>query len=898
MKSLKVFIIPFLFLLISTTDYHGMLFDINGEYLTGDFTFNESKLPLDLNPFTSNQLRPKKFTPDMLIKKINITLKIEYENIIHLKITDSNNPDRWEVPEELLDKQYRFNLHKNTKSKPSTDSFYNLVFTNDTDFFSFELRDENGKNFYTFSKEMFLFSDRYINFESILSTNDIYGFGERGHELKLNEGVYTIWPNDTGGIKEDDGKGGLNGYSHQPIGLHRTNIENVWMGFIFLNSNNQDVVIKYNNDGTTSLQHRTIGGVIDYYIIVGKSPIEVVQNIYKIIGPPFDPPYWSLGHHQCRYGYNNIETLNSTYINYTENEIPVDVMWVDIDSYDNYQIFSINETTFKGLGKFVKNIKDKYYTRFIPIIDIGIGNTTGDKYLNVARDLNCFIKSNYTKKELFLEVWPGATAFPDYLNPNTTILWEYGLKEYWDKVSFDGIWYDMNEIACLSRELPCVGEIADKCDKKDNFYYYEDLPYLPGYNEKIGRTNMAAGTINENAILYGPDERKYAIYNTKPILSYMQGKMTYNFLRKKLNFRPFIITRSATMGSGKHNGHWLGDNYSNYKSMRNSVDGIFQFMIYGITMTGDDICGFFDDGNSTLCNRWYNLGAFYPFCRNHNFNLSPDHYPWSFDEITLNNIRSAINSRYRILRYLYSHLFAAHLNEKVGLFNPVFFYYPNDPESYKNMNDKVMIGEAFILFPVFTDDTSNITRTFPPGRWHYFPSGKVLLNEGDDRNISLSGRLDIIHLYMKSGVIIPYQDTFKKYIPTSQKLREEPLNLLINPDENNKAKGLIIIDNDEVNTIENNEFMRFDLDYDNGKLNVKMTKGEKFTYFFTDNEIALIEIIGGKKYTSCKITVNIPGKDSITKSMIYEAENDKFTADFERSIKIDEIDNVEFNFNN
>ena len=124
------------------------------------------------------------------------------------------------------------------------------------------------------------------------------------------------------------------------------------------------------------------------------------------------------------------------------------------------------------------------------------------------------------------------------------------------------------------------------------------------------------------------------------------------------------------------------------------------------------------------------------------------------------------------------------------------------------------------------------------------------------------------------------------------------MNLLINPDENNKAKGLIIIDNDEVNTIENNEFMRFDLDYDNGKLNVKMTKGEKFTYFFTDNEIALIEIIGGKKYTSCKITVNIPGKDSITKSMIYEAENDKFTADFERSIKIDEIDNVEFNFNN
>ena len=40
------------------------------------------------------------------------------------------------------------------------------------------------------------------------------------------------------------------------------------------------------------------------------------------------------------------------------------------------------------------------------------------------------MKSNYTKKELFLEVWPGATAFPDYFNPNATFFWEYGLLNY------------------------------------------------------------------------------------------------------------------------------------------------------------------------------------------------------------------------------------------------------------------------------------------------------------------------------------------------------------------------------------------------------------------------------------------------------------------------------------
>ena len=226
MKYILFLILPSI--LISSTDYHGNLYDFNGNYLSGDFTFDETKLPLNTSKFNSFQLRHPESLNDMLIKKININLKIEYENIIHIKITDPNNPDRWEVPEDLVDKKYRFNLYKNIKSTPSPDSFYSLNFSNTTDIFSFDLVDKNNSIFYSFSQEIFLFTDRFINFESILTTNDIYGFGERGHELKLTDGVYTIWPNDTGGIREDLGIGGKNGYSHQPVGLHKTKIENIW----------------------------------------------------------------------------------------------------------------------------------------------------------------------------------------------------------------------------------------------------------------------------------------------------------------------------------------------------------------------------------------------------------------------------------------------------------------------------------------------------------------------------------------------------------------------------------------------------------------------------------------------------------------------------------------------
>lgn len=88
--------------------------------------------------------------------------------------------------------------------------------------------------------------------------------------------------------------------------------------------------------------------------------------------------------------------------------------------------------------------------------------------------------------------------------------------------------------------------------------------------------------------------------------------------------------------------------------------------MFGIPVSGADICGFNGNTNPELCARWTVVGAFSPFARNHNNWGGTPQEPYVFANDVyeegvsyLDIMRGAIRTRYHMVRYYYTQLYLA-----------------------------------------------------------------------------------------------------------------------------------------------------------------------------------------------------------------------------------------------
>lgn len=127
-----------------------------------------------------------------------------------------------------------------------------------------------------------------------------------GSELKLENGVYSLWARDAADPVEDGKLPGKNYYGTHPFYQGRSH-DDKWFGVFTNFAGAQDWwIYNYAIAGDVDVRMYGIGGVADFYVMFADTPEQVTVLNQEIVGKPVLVPQWSLGWSQSRWGYKDI----------------------------------------------------------------------------------------------------------------------------------------------------------------------------------------------------------------------------------------------------------------------------------------------------------------------------------------------------------------------------------------------------------------------------------------------------------------------------------------------------------------------------------------------------------------------------------------------------------------
>ncbi|KAI8022384.1 Alpha-xylosidase 1 [Camellia lanceoleosa] len=745
------------------------------------------------------------YGPD--IPHLQLHVKHETDNRLRVHITDAEK-QRWEVPYTLLPRDQptpsKQTIGRSRKNPVTASEFSGseLIFSYTADPFAFSVkRKSNGQTLFNSSSDQsdpygdLVFKDQYLEISTKLPEDaSLYGLGEntQPHGIKLYPNdPYTLYTLDVSAINLNTDL-----YGSHPVYMDLRNVggEAYAHGVLLMNSNGMDVFYRGG-----SLTYKVIGGILDFYFFSGPSPLDVVDQYTALIGRPAPMPYWALGFHQCRWGYHNLSVVEDVVENYKKAKIPLDVIWNDDDHMDSHKDFTLSSANYPRpkLLAFLEKIHSQGM-KYIVLIDPGIAvnSSYGVYQRGIADDV--FIK--YEGKPYLAQVWPGAVNFPDYLNPKTVDWWVDEIKRFHELVPVDGLWIDMNEASNFCSGL-CTIPKGKQCPtgsgpgwiccldcKNITKTRWDEPPYkinASGLQVPIGYKTIATSAVHYNGVLE---------YDAHSLYGFSETIATHKALQGLEGKRPFILSRSTFVGSGHYAAHWTGDNQGTWNDLKYSISTMLNFGIFGVPMVGSDICGFYPAPTEELCNRWIEVGAFYPFSRDHANFYSPRQELYQWDSVA-ESARNALGMRYKLLPYLYTLNYEAHISG-APIARPLFFSFPNLTEVY-GLSTQFLLGSSVMVSPVLDEGKSEVKALFPPGTWYNLFDMTQAITSMESHYITLDAPLHVVNVHLYQNTILPMQQGGM----ISKEARMTPFSLIVTfpaGAADAEAKGNLFLDDDEL----------------------------------------------------------------------------------------------------
>ena len=199
--------------------------------------------------------------------------------------------------------------------------------------------------------------------KKIEADEHFYGFGERTGLLDQRSQLRTNWTEDA--VDYDV----LTDKLYQAIPFFIALRPQLGYG-IFLNTTNwSQFDLGAAQPGIWQMQAQS--SELDYYIIYGPQPAQILTTYTQLTGRMPLPPKWSLGYQQCRWSYESQDIVRKLAAEFRTRQIPCDVIHLDIDYMKGYRVFTWCPKRFAEPKQLLDDLKQEGFN-VVTIVDPGV----------------------------------------------------------------------------------------------------------------------------------------------------------------------------------------------------------------------------------------------------------------------------------------------------------------------------------------------------------------------------------------------------------------------------------------------------------------------------------------------------------------------------------------------
>ncbi len=502
---------------------------------------------------------------------------------------------------------------------------------------------------------------RYIHEQLALGVGEtVYGLGERFTPFVKNGQVVDMWNADGGTSSE---------LSYKNVPFYLTN-----RGYGVFVNHPERVSFEVASEKVERVQFSVPGETLDYLIIYGPTPREVLARYTALTGRPALPPAWSFGLWLTTSFTTDYDeaTVTSFIDGMAEREIPLHVFHFDCFWMEglHWVDFQWDADVFPDPAGMLARLKERG--------------------LHICVWINPYIAQ---QSALFDEAMAG-----DYLvkRPNGDV-WQ------WDQ------WQAGMALVDFTNPEAC-------------HWYAARLRALLDMGVDTFKTDFGERVPTD--VIYHDGSDPFKMHNAYSLL---YNRTVFGVLEEERGVGGAVVfARSATAGGQQYPVHWGGDSTATFESMAESLRGGLSLGLSGFGFWSHDIGGFeaamaADASAADVYKRWCAFGLLSSHSRLHG--SGSYRVPWAYDAEAVDVLRFFTRLKCRLMPYLFGAACEAH-REGIPMMRAMVLAFPDDP-ACATLDRQYMLGDALLVAPVFSA-SDEVRYYLPEGLWTQLLTGEVV----------------------------------------------------------------------------------------------------------------------------------------------------------------------------